>query len=256
MTLSRRVLLAASLSGAVLCACSRPQDKRHPAALTARPPAQPPVGRTSLRPGLRSIPVRGARRDTLVYVPEEHEAAQMRLVLSLHGAGGEAESSVARLQPWADEHGLLILAPASQSTTWDVVRSGWGADVQVIDAALAHVFETFPVDPVDVVVSGFSDGASYALSLGLANGTLLRHVIALSPGFVAQAPRAGEPDIYVTHGTQDEVLPIDRTSRVIVPRLQELGYDVILREFDGVHAAPPAVIEAAVHWLDSVSQRR
>ena len=32
--------------------------------------------------------------------------------------------------------------------------------------------------------SGFSDGASYALSLGAANGDLFTHIAAFSPGFM------------------------------------------------------------------------
>lgn len=32
--------------------------------------------------------------------------------------------------------------------------------------------------------AGFSDGASYALSLGLPNGNLFSHIVAFSPGFM------------------------------------------------------------------------
>jgi phospholipase/carboxylesterase len=64
---------------------------------------------------------------------------------------------------------------------------------------------------------GFSDGASYALSLGLTNGDLFRHVIAFSPGFMAPAARRGEPPVFVSHITRDGVLPIGVTSHRIVP---------------------------------------
>jgi len=51
-----------------------------------------------------------------------------------------------------------------------------------------------------VAIQGFSDGASYALSLGLTNGDLFTHVIAFSPGFAAPAEQRGRPRIYVSHG--------------------------------------------------------
>ena len=64
-----------------------------------------------------------------------------------------------------------------------------------------------------VTVCGFSDGASYALSIGLANGDLFGHVLAWSPGFVAPPEFVGRPRVFVSHGTDDRVLPIDRCSR-------------------------------------------
>ena len=45
--------------------------------------------------------------------------------------------------------------------------------------------------------------ASYALSLGIANGNLFSHVLAFSPGFLAPAGQTGSPRICVSHGTQD-----------------------------------------------------
>ena len=92
-------------------------------------------------------------------------------------------------------------------------------------------------------------GASYALSLGLANGDLFTHVLAFSPGFVVPGPRVGRPAAYVSHGRDDGVLPIERTTRRIVPWLRESGYPVITREFNGAHTVPPAIAEDAVRWV-------
>jgi predicted esterase len=55
--------------------------------------------------------------------------------------------------------------------------------------------------------------------------------------------------VFVSHGTVDDVLPIDRTSREIVPALRADGYDVTYREFDGDHGVPPEVAREAVDWL-------
>jgi phospholipase/carboxylesterase len=89
--------------------------------------------------------------------------------------------------------------------------------------------------------------ASYGLSLGIANGDLFRHVLAWSPGFAALATRVGTPRVFVSHGTGDRVLPIDRCSRRLVPTLRDSGYDVDYREFSGGHEIPGDLLDAALH---------
>ena len=59
-----------------------------------------------------------------------------------------------------------------------------------------------PVDPARLVIGGFSDGASYALSLGLINGQLFRKVAAFSPGFVVTGEPEGKPRVFISHGPQ------------------------------------------------------
>jgi phospholipase/carboxylesterase len=100
-----------------------------------------------------------------------------------------------------------------------------------------------------MAVGGFSDGASYALSLGLVNGSLFRHVIAFSPGFMDPPTTSGKPAIFVSHGTADRVLPIDKCSRRIVPLLKSAGYKVDYREFEGGHTVPPELAKAAYESL-------
>jgi phospholipase/carboxylesterase len=98
-------------------------------------------------------------------------------------------------------------------------------------------------------VVGFSDGASYALSLGLTNGDLFTHAMAFSAGLVNPAARRGEPRVFVSHGTDDEVLRIGKTSRRIVPWLEREGYEVRYREFEGGHTVPPGIAREAVGWF-------
>jgi len=130
-----------------------------------------------------------------------------------------------------------------------VIVGGYGPDAAAIDGLLAAAFARVRVDPARLALGGFSDGASYALSLGLANGDLFTHLLAFSPGFLAPGDRHGRPAIFVSHGTEDPVLPIDRCSRRLVPALRRAGYAVDYREFAGGHAVPPPIAEAAVAWL-------
>jgi phospholipase/carboxylesterase len=193
----------------------------------------------------------GAARDSYLYVPTAYRAERPApLALLLHGAGGHARKGLELLRSLADATGLILLAPASREHTWDLlVGRRYGPDATLIDRALEHTFSRYAVDPARLAIGGFSDGASYALSLGITNGDLFTHVIAFSPGFMAPAGHAGSPCVFVSHGTRDGVLPIDHCSRRIVPELERSGYDVRYREFDGGHTIPPEIASEAVGWF-------
>jgi phospholipase/carboxylesterase len=153
------------------------------------------------------------------------------------------------LERLAEDRGVILLAPDSRAYTWDIVLGALGPDVEFVDRALARAFSLRAVDPKRVAIGGFSDGASYALSLGLANGDLFSRVVAFSPGFVADLPHRGAPRLFVSHGTRDEILPIDTCGRRIVNDARRQGYDVRFVEFDGGHGVPAEVAEAAMDWL-------
>lgn len=203
--------------------------------------------------GLRRLGDGGARGGYL-YVPAGYRKERPGpLVVLLHGAGEDARDGLAQLREHADAAGSILLAPTSRGPTWDVVvgRGRYGPDVAALDLALRQTFSSFAVDPARVAVGGYSDGASYALSLGLTNGDLFTHVLAFSPGFMAPGRRTGRPRVFVSHGKNDGWLPIDRCSRRIVPELQSMGYEVRYREFEGGHVVPPGIGREAVDWLNA-----
>ena len=169
--------------------------------------------------------------------------------MALHGAGGDARSGLAPLLGLAEGAGLVLVAPESRGRTWDVLLGGYGPDVESLDRSLEQAFRRYAVDPARVLIEGFSDGASYALSVGLANSGLFGHVMALSPGFVSSDRDGGRPRVFVAHGTEDAVLPIGPTSRMIVPRLRRDGVAVRYEEFDGPHTVPPEVARQAMDWF-------
>jgi phospholipase/carboxylesterase len=215
--------------------------------LLARPTASPSDAK--MPAGLQALGL-GTGRDGLLYVPPSYDASKERpLALTLHGAGGNARSGISHFLGLADEAGVALLAPASRGRTWDVLVGGYGPDVEFIDRALEQTFDRLDVDAARLAVTGFSDGASYALSLGLTNGELFTHVIAFSPGFMAPGTRRGEPPIFVSHGKRDEVLPIGVTSRRVVPELERMGYEVRYREFDGPHTVPEPITREALEWF-------
>jgi phospholipase/carboxylesterase len=234
---TRRMFLATLLSS-----CSRAQSGVR---LKARP-LESPTGEA--KPGVIPLELR-KQRDVLLYVPNS-APDPAPLVLYLHGATGNQLQGVRRLGDLAEEFGFLLLSPASQETTWDAIHSGYGPDVRLIDQALDKVFSRRRVDPRKIAVCGFSDGASYAIGLGISNGDLFRAVIAFSPGFVPSGvERAGRPRILISHGRQDQILPFENTSGQMLPLLKQAGYDVTFREFDGPHTVPPEVARGAMEWF-------
>ena len=213
-----------------------------------------PLSGAAGTPGLEPLGL-GSERDGVVYAPAGYRPERPApLVVMLHGAAGSARRGLPRLQRLADEHGLLLLAVDARASTWDALIGGFGPDAAFIDAALARTFSRYAVDVGRIAAEGFSDGASYALGLALTNGDLFTHAIAFSPGSVPLVERRGSPAVFVSHGTADEILPIERCSRRIVPELERRRYAVRYIEFDGPHLVPPAIAEQAVRWFLSRSR--
>lgn len=250
--MTRREMLGIGMTGlaGAFALRLRAEESMTEAAKTARLLTRPgtPSGPPQ-KPGLQDLHLE-KRRDGLLYIPEGYKADRPApLVVMFHGAGGSAKRAIGFLRKLADSAGLILLAPDSRGTTWDVLEGGYGPDVAFLDRALELTFSRCAVDPARIAAQGFSDGASYALSLGVTNGDLFTHVIAFSPGFLAPKDQRGKPKIFVSHGMRDEILSIASTSRRVVPQLRDAGYDVVYREFDGPHTVPDPIASEAVAWF-------
>ncbi len=252
--LSRRDFVVTGLSavaGPILAGCgdSSTEPITGPSRLTARPgqpTVAPIIGLSQLGLGTGKAYI----RDGLLYVPQSYSPERPApLFVALHGAGGDAEnwgSYYAR----AEDNAMILLAPEARLYTWDRSLQGFGPDVAFLDLALNHTFARCRVDPKRIALGGFSEGASYTLSLGVSNGDLFSHLIAYSPGYYRPAePFVGDPPIFVSHGTGDWRHQITLSRDIIVPALREAGYDVTYIEFDGPHEVPTAISESALDWF-------
>ena len=199
--------------------------------------ARPGTPNTSAETGLHWIGDIGD--GGMYFVPANaSQVDPMPLVVFLHGAGRRVESLMNSFAPAAESSGVMLLAPLSSSGTWDAIFSSFGPDVAVINSTLQWAFQRWRIAAQRIVLSGFSDGATYALALGRANGDLFSRVVAYSPGFIITVDSLGLPPLLITHGTEDLVLPYQTTAQVIVPEMERLGYDVDFRSFDGGHVVP------------------
>src|SRR5881409_1467822 len=133
-------------------------------------------------------------RNGFLYVPTGH-AEPLPLLVLLHKGGGYASEwfdGGTSYAPYADKGRFIILAPESLGPSWGTGRpKNWGYDYLAINRALEEAFARCAIDRNRLAIGGFSDGASYALSLGLANGDVFSYVIAFSPGFIVRAQGRG-----------------------------------------------------------------
>src|SRR5688572_22275229 len=183
----------------------------------------------------------GSGANSFLYVPEGMTSARaVPLVIMLHGA----TRALPPMQSWMEEaerRKFVLAVPMAEQHTWDLMRRGYGNDVRMLDRALGSIFDTTAIDARRVCLAGFSDGASYALSIGLQNGDVFSHIMAFSPGYIGPGTARGKPRVFVSHGTNDRILPIDATGRRVKRELAQRKISLDYREFAGGHGVPPAM---------------
>lgn len=206
----------------------------------------------ALAPGRHALGL-SSERDAVLFVPSDLPAdAPLPLFVFFHGAGGFPEKVLPFIEEHAQQHKFLVLAPHSNFVTWDIVIGGHGPDLQRLQAALRLVAGHYRIDLAHLAFAGFSDGASYALSVGVTNGDLASHVIAFSGGFMNIFSQQGAPRVFIAHGLIDEQLPIASSGRANAASLQAAAYDVRYVEFNGLHIiAPPIVAMAVQFYMDT-----
>jgi phospholipase/carboxylesterase len=241
--LTRRSFLHGGALAAISCAVTGPQrDERHK--LRARPGA---VTATPLTPGRISTIVGATLLDA--YLPATRRPGPIPCFVFLHGALRNVPAYVRALQPALDDTGVLMVAPHANGNTWDLLVGEYGQDVTGIDTVLRWLFARVEVDPKRLCLAGFSDGATYTLALGRANGDLFTRLAAFSPGGLLPTPAVGKPPVHVVHGTNDDVLPYAVSRDVIVPTLRAEGYQVSFESFNGGHGVS---VELASAYLRSL----
>jgi predicted esterase len=229
-----------ALAGPPMTGVSAPVLQAHPMPVAA----QLKAGETTLANG------------AVAYRPASLSAGPAPLLVLLHGASGYPLNFLQGMEPIADRLGLVLLYPHSVGQTWDFIINvstdgdPWrGHDSARLDQSLADLFGRTDVDPRRVVLLGFSDGASYALSLGVANPRLFSAVVALSPGiFIPPDHSDRRQRVFVAHGRSDHILSFDSTSGTIVRELRDEGVDVRFRPFAGDHEIDPTVLREALDF--------
>ncbi len=254
MTRTRNAFAKLMLAGLLLTSPATAALAAGPA-LTAQPPSTPIAG-SDQRSGVLSL-AGGA----YAYLPKGRTGAPSPVLVALHGAGGQAADVLTSFREAADANGIVLLIPQSAKGTWDMIedlksRLGaemnvtprYGKDLKALDTALADLFAKVAVDPARVGIMGFSDGATYALSVGTANPQLFKRIIAFSPGPAFLGKSGPDQFVFISHGENDRVLPFT-TTRGHVARLRVKKVPIEFERFDGGHEVPKAIKEKAMAFF-------
>jgi phospholipase/carboxylesterase len=199
--------------------------------------------------GESRLGISDGERDGAMYVPKSYKpGVPMPVMMLLHGFAGSAEEA-RRMFPFADEFGVIIIAPESRGVAWGKLAPGFDDDVHYLGPAYRYVAGLVDIDREHVALAGVSDGAGYALSMGLAYGNSFNHVIVFAGGQMKPFRNQGKPRLFFAHGVDDTQMPVDLTARKYVPQLKAEGYDVTYHEYQGGHRVPPDEVRAAFAWF-------
>ena len=204
-------------------------------------PASPATART---PAI----VQHVSTNAFAYVPATI-TGPAPLIVVLHGAGGDARYFLDQFKHDADQRGAILLSVQSSGRTWAQRRpTDDEADVANIKAAIAELTAKAPIDEGRTTVMGFSDGASYALSIGMAYPGLFRTIVAFSPGYAfAPSNIDTEQRIFIAHSRRDPILPAANV-RDMIKGLEGAGYSPEVHWFTGGHEIDPQLKNAALDF--------
>jgi len=177
------------------------------------------------------------------------------LVTVFHGAGRQDELLVRAYRDEPARREALFFIPRSTYPTWDLLVGQDRADLDFLEHAYAEIYRRLPVDHRRQALIGYSDGASYALAVGLSNPRLFSAVMGWAAGFVifdttAISETDPRPRILLEHGTHDPVFPFEQIAIRNCAILRRLGYEVDLRvDEGGIHWPSHEFQGAALDWF-------
>jgi len=198
---------------------------------------------------------RGSRGGLSLYVPETHDAGTPApLIVALHGGSGHGRDFLWAWLREARSRGMLLLSPTAQDRTWSIM-GGEDVDAPRLRAAVEEVAATYAVDRSRVLLTGMSDGATYALLAGLAEESPFTHLApacgVLHPYLLAEGgiERARGRPIYLVHGALDWMFPV-QTARMARQALEAAGARLVYREIEDLsHTYPRDENPRILDWL-------
>lgn len=183
------------------------------------------------------------------------------LITVLHGAGRQDEQLAKAYRDEAERRQALFLIPRSLNPTWDLIAGAGRVDVDFLEYAYDLVYRRYPVDMRRQAIVGYSDGASYGLSLAISNPGVFRAVMAWAAGFVAVDPTllpgpdddVPRPELLLEYGTHDPVFPFEQIALPMRKNLERAGYSVTFRVDEGGRHWPSGDFQPeALDWFFSL----
>ena len=147
---------AATLTALAACGESTTEPEKTLATLSSRPSSVTrslQAGTTRMNVGASSV---------VVELPNSALSKErVPTLLFMHGANRTVEPFMDAYRPIAAKYGVMVVMPYALRNTWDAIyTSGFGPDVESLDAMLKWLFGAVSVDPARLALSGFSEGAT------------------------------------------------------------------------------------------------
>jgi len=201
---------------------------------------------------------RGDRGGFSLYVPEAWEDGIPKpLIVSLHGGHGHGRDFLWTWLREARSRGMLLLSPTSLDRTWSMM--GPDVDAEPLREMVESVAARYAVDRGRVLLTGMSDGATYALYCGLREGMPFTHLApacgVLHPALFATGDlqRARGRLIYLIHGALDWMFPV-AAAQLTRQTLLAAGARLVYREIEDLsHTYPRDENPKILDWLVGVA---
>jgi predicted esterase len=203
----------------------------------------------------------GSRRAVLLTPERIDPERRYPIVTVLHGAGRREEMLVKAYREEPEARGALFVIPRSHHPTWDLIAANDRPDLDFLEWAYDLIYRRYPVDPDRQGLIGYSDGASYGLSIGLSNPRIFSVVMCWAAGFLvldegSLSARDPKPSVLLEYGTHDQLFPFERVAVPMRERLERMGYAVNFRVDEGGRHWPSGDFQPeALDWFFSESGR-
>ena len=239
--------------------------------------ALPPVSRFFVEPGLRDdaallgkLARADAGRDNVgvlhasnapgerggfsMYVPEYYDGAEpWPLVMALHGGSGHGADFLWTWLREARGRGAILVSPTARGRTWSLM--GPDVDSGNLDAIVERVVERWNVDRERLLLTGMSDGGTFAYVSGLRADSPFTHLAPSSASFHPMLLEGSSPErlgalkVYLMHGVLDWMFPVEM-ARTANEALSAAGAEVVYREIEDLsHTYPRDENPRILDWL-------
>ena len=197
---------------------------------------------------------RASRGGVSIYVPEYYDQARAYpLVMALHGGAGHGSAFLWNWVASARTRGVIVLAPTAIGDTWSLM--GPDVDSENLARLLDFARQNWNIDPARRLLTGMSDGGTFALLSGLQEDSPFTHLAPVAASFHPMLVELAEPSrlaglpIYLTHGALDWMFPV-RIARTAAQSLAAAGARLTYREIEDLsHVYPTDENPKLLDWL-------
>ncbi len=169
----------------------------------------------------------GTRGGFSLYVPEYYDMARAwPLIVALHGGSGNGGAFLWSWLREARSRGMVLIAPTARGSTWSLMEPE--VDGSNIDQMLDETAGRYNIDPARKLLTGMSDGGTFAYVLGLRGPCRFTHLAPIAAAFHpmmlawGDATRVKGLPIHITHGALDWMFP-PQTAQMAERVLAEAG---------------------------------